>query len=121
MGKKRAAVFSLTMLSVLILAAIYSIPASAQATPGAPQVISNAVANDPIAFDVSPPLREMAATAASQVSGFQLIRPVRRPKLQQLKAAAQDRAAFGIAPDMLTGAAFKIRLPVNVYGVDARR
>jgi len=118
MGKKRAAVFSLTMLSVLILAAIYSIPASAQATPGAPQVISNAVANDPIAFDVSPPLREMAATAASQVSGFQLMPPVRRPKLQQLKAAAQGGAAFGSAPGMLTGPAINVSVPVNVDGIN---
>jgi hypothetical protein len=48
-----------TVLSALILAALWGLPAAAQQKPTQPEVLSNAVANEPIQFDVSRPLAEM--------------------------------------------------------------
>jgi hypothetical protein len=51
------------VLSALILAALWGLPAEAQQTP---QVLSNAVTNPPIQFDVSRPLAEMLREAPAQ-------------------------------------------------------
>ena len=50
-------------LSVLCLAVICAVPAWAQQRPSQPQVLSNAVVNEPIHFDVSPSLAEMVKEA----------------------------------------------------------
>jgi hypothetical protein len=81
-----------------------TLPASAaQPTPTAPQLLSNAVANKPIHFDVSPPLAELATKAAAQ-QGDRLTHAPILPKLSKLTAAQQSK--FGAAPSVfqpLTG------------------
>jgi hypothetical protein len=94
MEKKRSAVLSVIVLCGLSLVLTWCVSASAQRTSGRPAVVTNSVANDPIAFDVSPPLRSMPVQAMA-LQGTRLMHPPLRPKLQQLKAAA---AAQGKAP-----------------------
>jgi hypothetical protein len=79
---------SLSALSLLCLAVIRPVPASAQATPGQPQVLTNPEVNQPIQFDVSPPLRELAAEVPLE-HALQLAPKVMRPKLRGLMEAAQ--------------------------------
>jgi hypothetical protein len=85
------AVFSLLALGLLI----YPRSSSAQGVPSGPQVISNAVANGPTAFDVSPPLSEMISAPAAAPQRSPALIPVLRPKLQQLLQASPVRAGGG--------------------------
>ena len=62
-NNKRILCFSAAVLSALILAALCGLSVAAQRTPTEPQVLSNAVVNQPIHFDVSQPLGEMLAQA----------------------------------------------------------
>jgi hypothetical protein len=82
---KRFFCFSTAILSALILAA----PSGVRA---APQVLSNAVANGPIHFDVSPPLTELATAAPGQ-QGVVLMHKPLQPKAQQVAPAAQSQVA----------------------------
>ena len=54
------------LLSMLILVALWGLPAAAQQTTAGPQVLSNAVANAPIQFDVSRPLAQLLREAPAQ-------------------------------------------------------
>ena len=81
------------LLSVLILVALWGIPASAQQTPTQPQVLSNAVANEPIQFDVSRPLTELLKEAPAQRGGTYVTHPPMQPKLQQLTGAQLSQGA----------------------------
>jgi hypothetical protein len=65
---------------------------SAQPKPTAPQVLSNAVANKPIQFDLSRPLAEMAAKAPA-LQGDRLTHAPLQPKLQRLTAAQVSKGA----------------------------
>ena len=56
----------------------------AQQTPAHHSVLTNPEVNYPIQFDISPPLREMAALSAPRTAEQEL--PVKYPKLQQLTA-----------------------------------
>jgi hypothetical protein len=56
----------------------------AQQTPAHPSVLTNPEVNYPIQFDLSPPLREMAALSAPRQAEQEL--PVKYPKRQQLTA-----------------------------------
>jgi len=94
MEKKRSAVLSVIVLCGLSLVLTWCVSASAQRTSGPPAVLTNSVANDAIAFDVSPPLRSLPVQAMA-LQGSRLMHPPLRTKLQQLKAAA---AAQGKAP-----------------------
>jgi hypothetical protein len=86
---KRILCFSVAVVSTLILAPLCGLPAAAQQAPTQPQVLSNAVANEPIHFDVSPPLAELVTeTPASQ--GVHLMHAPMLPKLQQLTGAKQN-------------------------------
>jgi hypothetical protein len=77
-------------LSVLCLAVTCAVPAAAQQTSTQPQVLSNAVANQPMQFDVSPPLAELANEApALQV--LRMMHAPMQPKLQQLTGARQSQ------------------------------
>ena len=104
MEKKGSAVFSAIVLCGLSLMLTWCIPASAQRTAGRPAVLTNSVANDPMAFDVSPPLRSLPVQAMA-LQGTRLMHPPLRPKLQQLKAtaAAQGRAPVRGAPPSSPG------------------
>jgi hypothetical protein len=91
-NNKRILYFSVAVLSALILAALCSLPAAAQQAPTGPQVLSNGVANEPIHFDVSPPLAELLTEAPAQ-QGVRLMHAPKMPKLQQLTGAQQSQIA----------------------------
>ena len=82
----------MAVLSALIFAAPNGLRAAPQQAPAAPQVLSNAVANEPIHFDVSPPLAELATAAPAQQSVGLMHAPL-LPKLQQLTVAPQSHGA----------------------------
>ncbi len=75
------------VLSALFLVALCGLPAAAQQTPTGPQVLSNAVVNQPIQFDVSPPLTELLREAPAQQGGTYVTHPPMQPKLQQFTGA----------------------------------
>ena len=62
-NSKRVLCFSVAVVSALILAALCGLPAAAQQTPTGPKVLSNAVVNQSIQFDVSRPLAEVLREA----------------------------------------------------------
>jgi hypothetical protein len=86
---KRILCFSVAVLSALILAAPSGLHAAPQQTPTEPQVLTNAVANQPIHFDVSPSLSELASKARSPQTGRSTHRP-RQPKMEKFNAAGQQ-------------------------------
>jgi len=84
--------FLVPAFAALCLAVMCTLPTAAQSrTTNGPQVLSNAVAHEPIHFDVSPPLSEMVAELPAQ-GGVHLMHPPLRPKLDKLKAAGAPRA-----------------------------
>jgi hypothetical protein len=85
---KRGLCFSVAALSALILAAPSGLQAAPQQTPTQPQVLTNAVANQPIHFDVSPSLGELALKAGSPKTGRSTHKP-RQPKMEKFNAAGQ--------------------------------
>jgi hypothetical protein len=84
--------FAVTALSALILAALCGLPTAAQQTPTAPKVLSNAVANEPVHFDVSRPLTELLREAPAQQARHQM-HVTMKPKLQKLTGAQQGQVA----------------------------
>lgn len=88
-SKSSISAFSVTTLSVLCVAVLCAVPAWAQQRPSQPQVLRNAVVNEPIYSDISPPLSQMLAQAPAQ-GGVHVVHPPLQPKLEQLKAAAQQ-------------------------------
>ncbi|MGA3316805.1 MAG: hypothetical protein ABSC64_10255 [Candidatus Korobacteraceae bacterium] len=91
--KSRHVSLALSLVTILLLAFMPAVLASAQGTPNQPSVLTNPAVNYPIHFDVSPPLRDMA-TEVSPQWGFHEAPPVRYPKLQLLKEAAQRGQAI---------------------------
>ena len=65
-NSKRILSFSAAVLSALSLTAPSGLGAAPKQTSTEPQVLSNAVANEPMQFDVSPPLAELLAEAPAQ-------------------------------------------------------
>jgi hypothetical protein len=78
---KRISWCSAAVLSTLILAALWGLPAAAQQTATRPQVLGNAVANEPIQFDVSRPLAVLATEVPAQQQGAYVTHPPLYPKL----------------------------------------
>jgi hypothetical protein len=81
-----------TVVCLFATLAITLSASAAQPTAAAPQVLSNAVANKPIQFDVSRPLSEMAAKAPVP-QGDRLTHAPLQPKLQRLTAAQVSKGA----------------------------
>ncbi len=79
-------------LSVLCLAVICAIPAWAQQRPTEPQVLSNAVANQPIHFDVSRPLAELVTKAPAH-QGVRVIHAPMKTKPQPSAGAQLSQGA----------------------------
>jgi hypothetical protein len=102
------------VLTVLGLAFTFGVPAVAQQAVGV-QALTNSVANDPLEFDVSPPLLDMVQEPVP--SGPSSMRPVLRPKLQQLMAAPQQSVS-GALPS-IPGPAIGAIIPLNFDGVGA--
>jgi hypothetical protein len=96
MTKNKSVITAIPVLSLLVLGLLfYPSSSSPQGAPVGPQVISNAVANGPSAFDVSPPLREMINTPTAAPQSSPALIPVLRPKLQQLMQASPAQAGGG--------------------------
>jgi hypothetical protein len=111
---KKASAFSVPALSLLCLTVMCALQASAQQGPtGGPQVLSNAVVNEPIQFDVSPPLSQMLTQVPPQ-QGVQKIIPVLLPKLDKLKGFAQQR---GSAPFSSPGPLISATIGLSFQGV----
>jgi hypothetical protein len=87
---------SVAVVFTLILSALCGFPAAAQQAPTQPQVLSNAVVNKPIQFDVSRPLAELATEAPAQ-PGIRLKHAPRQPKLQQVTGVQQNHSAVAAA------------------------
>ena len=102
------------VLYVLGVAFFCALPVAAQQATGGVQVLTSSVENDPLAFDVSPPLRDLVAEPVPAGSSN---RPVLRPKLQQMMAAPQQgvSAALPSFPGPKIGAI----IPLNFDGVGA--
>src|ERR1019366_6307352 len=104
-------------LSVLCLAVICAVPAWSQQTPSQPHVLSNAVMNEPIHFDVSSPLSGALLTAPAQ-QGDRVTHAPRLPKLSKLTAAQQSNV--GAAPSVfqpLTGSPISATVGLSFEGV----
>ena len=96
MTKKKSVISAISVISLLALGLLICPSSSSpQGAPSGPQVISNAVASGPIAFDVSPPLSEMISAPAVAPQGSPALIPVLRPKLQQLMQALPAGAGGG--------------------------
>jgi hypothetical protein len=114
-NSKRILWFSVAVLSALILAVLVGVPAAAQQSP---QVLSNAVANAPIQFDVSRPLAELVREAPAQQGGTYVTHPPMQPKLLQLTGAqlSQDAKAAG-ALQPLIGPLISATIGLSFEGV----
>ena len=101
--------FSAAVLSALILAAPNGLRAAPHQTPAEPQVLTNAVVNEPIQFDVSPQLGELVSGAQVQQSvGVGLMHKPLQPKqftsTQQSQGAVASSAAQPLITPLTTGA-----------------
>jgi hypothetical protein len=74
-------------LYVLSVAVISAAPALAQQAPAQSLVLTNPQVNEPVHFDISPPIRELASQIPPE-SGRRLIHPVMLPKGQKLASQA---------------------------------
>src|SRR5450631_191142 len=81
-NSKRILSFSAAVLSALTLTAPSGLGAAPRQTPTEPQVLSNAVANEPVQFDVSPPLAQLPIAAPAQPGFDYVTHAPLLPKLQ---------------------------------------
>src|SRR5579863_8460259 len=95
-NNKRILCSSVAVLSALILAAPSGLRAAPQQKSTEPQVLSNALVNEPIQFDVSPSLAKLAAQPPVQQGG-RLTHAPRRPKLIESTGAQQSQGAGAAA------------------------
>jgi len=116
-SSKRMFRSSVAIVFTLILSALCGLPAAAQQTPTQPQVLSNAVVNKPMQFDVSRPLAELATEAPAQ-PGIRLKHAPRQPKLQQLTGVQQNHSAVAAAaPQPLSVPAISATIGLSFEGV----
>jgi hypothetical protein len=106
---KRILSFSAAVLSALTLAAPSGLGAAPHQTPAEPQVVSNAVANEPMKFDVSPQLGELVSGARVQqaVSVALMHKPLQPKKFtstEQSQGAVAASAAQPLITSLTTGA-----------------
>ena len=113
--KRSIAEVTLGVLAVLLLAISINAPVSGQGR--APEVLAGAQVNLPVQFDVSPPLRQMAAGFPSQAAGHAPV--VRRPKEKLLNALAAQGNPH--APDgalqTTSGPVANTTIGLNLLGV----
>ena len=115
--KKGISDFAETTSCLLGLALTCAIVAGAQERPARPQVLSNAVTNQPIAFDTSVPLRDLPVKAVPS-AGNQPIDPPLLPKLGSMQAAAPQGASVGIAASQsLSGPLIGVTVGLSFDGV----
>jgi hypothetical protein len=116
-SSKRIFRSSVAIVFTLILSALCGLPVAAQQTPTQPQVLSNAVVNKPMQFDVSRPLAELATEAPAQ-PGIRLKHAPRQPKLQQLTGVQQNHSAVAAAaPQPVSVPAISATIGLSFEGV----
>jgi hypothetical protein len=114
---RRVLSFSVAVLWTLILAALCGLPAAAQQTTAQPKVLSNAVVNQPVHFDVSRPLAELLKEAPAQQS-VRLMHAPMQPKMKQFAAAQQSQvAAAAGALEPLISPAISATIGLSFEGV----
>ena len=111
---------SMCTTAVCLLAALaITLPTSAaQQKSAAPKVLSNAVMHEPIQFDVSRPLAELATQAGAQ-QGVRLMHAPMKPKLQKLTGAQQSlgaRATGALQPSIASRISATIGLSFEGVG-----
>jgi hypothetical protein len=106
---------ALIVLAVFFLAFPPTVPA--QEAPAQPQVLHNPHVHPAVQFDVSPPLSEMATEVVPE--SLEIEAPVRHPKLDLLKAAAQSgrRPPKEGALQTSIGAPVNAAIGLNLLGV----
>jgi hypothetical protein len=115
--KKRISLFAVVTSCLLGLALVSTLPAGAQVRPARPQVLSNAVVNQPIAFDTSPALRDLPVIAVPS-AGNQPIDPPLLPKVGTRQAsAAQTTSIANAASQSLPGPPIDVTVGLNFDGV----
>jgi hypothetical protein len=83
---------SVAVLSAISVAALCSLPVSAEQTAAQPHVLRNAVVNEAVQFDVSEPLSEMAQVPVQAGVGV-AVHPMLQPKLHKLNTAVPGPSA----------------------------
>jgi hypothetical protein len=103
------------VLSALFLVALSGLPAVAQQTP---QVLSNAVANSPIQFDVSRPLAQLLREAPAQQGIRHVMHEPLKPKLHpSMGAQLRQGAKVAGALQPLIGPLISATTGLNFEGV----
>lgn len=105
------------LLSVLILVALWGIPTVAQQTPTQPQVLGNAVANEPIQFDVSRPLTELLKEAPARQSVHQTHAPIMKIKYLSPGAQLNQTTKVAGALEPLIGSLISATTGLSFEGV----
>src|SRR5271157_5894543 len=117
--KSKSAVFKLSVGAIFLLALMLAVLTSAQEPAAQPAVLTSPDVNYPLHFDVSRPLRDMA-TEVSSPAGAHVAPPVRYPKLQLLKEAAQGGQAMEDgAIQTSSGPLVSSTIGLNLLGVGA--
>src|SRR5690242_893528 len=106
----------LSVLALFFLASAPMAPISAQETLTQPQVLHNPHAHQAVQFDISPPLSEMATEVVPE--SLEIEAPVRHPKLDLLKGAAQrgERPPKEGALQTSIGAPVNASIGLNLLG-----
>lgn len=117
--KSKLATIAVSVLTIIFLALMPAVLASAQETPAHPAVLTNPEVNYPIHFDISRPLRDMATEVQSQQAVHQAS-PVLYPKLQQLMEAArggEQPVSDGALQSSSSGPLVSATIGLNLLGV----
>ena len=107
---RRILKFALVVFLLLVPAA------RAQETSAQLPLFTHSQVNEPIHFDVSPPVGELARTVAPLSRGQRLIHSVLKPKLQKLSAAGVN-AHVDAALQTTPGALVSASIGLNLLGV----
>ena len=102
----------LRVLAVLMLVSVFSLAQQ----PSTPNVLTHPEVNQPIHFDVSRPLRDMATEVAPQM-GFHLASPVKFPHLETLTQSGQQEQPSDGALQTVPGPAIAATLGLNLLGL----
>jgi hypothetical protein len=116
--KSKFASVALSVVCLLFIAAVAPVSLASQDAPVQPLVLTNPEVNQPVHFDISRPLREMA-TEVSLPQGAHVAPPVRYPHLRLLMEAAQSVQEQPADPVIQTvgGPLVSATLGLNLLGV----
>jgi hypothetical protein len=108
--------FSVAIVSALVLTVPSGLQAAPQQTSTGPQVLSNAVVNQPTQFDVSRPLAEILKEAPAQ-QGMRMIHAPMKPKMQHSTAQQSQNGSETAAVQPLIASAISATIGLGFEGV----